>query len=316
MWIGKWKWAALGCAALTLLATGALAAALRAAPPDEPLTAKAKPVFAPQEPKKLAPEPKKEPQPAWDVATEYLQLIVDGKPEQAQKLGDNLADRYVKEVQTAGLKRVKLAMILINDSRVMVVTERAKLKRRPNAEATDEHVTVTLERKDAKAPWRVRENDVADEKKVLREIEDYLSGKFVFDPLAAPKDEPKQPEPPWAAAGAFLAFATNGEVADALKLTVPGTVSENKIGEMKAIGIHAAKPVAVLLNDTRTEVAFARQKIKDGDRPEQLGHTVLMLTKSKEGAWQVKDFDFRDGEKFEPRVKLYLGGRYDTPPKQ
>ena len=40
-----------------------------------------------------------------------------------------------------------------------------------------------------------------------------------------------------------------------------------------------------------------------------------MLTKSKDGAWQVKDIDFRDAKQVEERVKLYLGGNYDEKPK-
>jgi len=42
-------------------------------------------------------------------------------------------------------------------------------------------------------------------------------------------------------------------------------------------------------------------------------HLVLMLTKSKDGAWQVKDIDVRDEEKIEPRIKLYFEGRYNAP---
>ena len=47
-----------------------------------------------------------------------------------------------------------------------------------------------------------------------------------------------------------------------------------------------------------------------------VSHLVLMLTKSKDGGWQVKDIDMRDKPKVEPRVQLYLGGRYDTKPEK
>ncbi len=323
MWIAKWKWAVAGCVALVLTAGGTLAAVFRDAPPESPAAPVVKlvPIFAPVavEPK-AAPEPKKEPpKPAWDVATEYLQLIIDGKPEQAKKLGDNLGERYIKELQVAGLKRVRFAAIVMNDSRVMVITERAKLKRQPNAEPEDNHVTVTLERKDADSPWRVIENDVTDpEGKLPREIGRYLAGEYDFKPdpkkdKPEPKKDEKEPKalkPTWELAVEFLKLAIAEKTDEALKLVVPGTVSENKIGEIKRAGITGTKPVVILINEKRIEVAFEQQQIRNDDRP-VTGHLVLMLVKSKDGVWLVKDVDFESADWGNARPGDYLGGKYD-----
>jgi len=322
MWLSKWKWVVACCAALVLTGGGTVAALWRDTPePPAPPTAKPEFVLVPAapapEPPKPAPAPKKEePKPAWDVARDYLQLIIDDKPEQAKKLGDDLKDRYVKEIQVAGLKRVKLVTILVNDSRAFVVTERAKLKRRPDADPTDDHVIVTLERRDATSPWRVIENDVADEKKVLREVGDYLAGKYDFKPdeKKKNKEDEKEPKTDWGVATEFLKLALSDKPADALKLVVPGTVSENKIGELKTEGIIGTKPMAILLNDGRIEVAFERSILEQDEiRPD---HLVLMLARKGDGPWQVKDIDFRFKSEVADRVKLYLGGRYDTPPKK
>lgn len=302
MWVANWKWAVAGCAALVLTG-GALAAILRPAP-EAPPAPTAGPLFA-RAPAPV-PEPKKEPPKlAWEVAAEYLSFITSGRPDAALKLGDNL-ERHVKEIQTSGLGSAKVAMILVNDSRVMVVTNRAKLKRQPNAEPTDEHVTVTLERKDATSPWRVIESDIADEKKVLRESQNYLANKFQFPRAVAPKEAPNQPKPSWNVAIEFLALAQAEKVAEALKLTPPGTISEKKIGEVTVYGGICATPTAILLNDTRVDVAFEHLEVAE--------HVVLMLTKSKDGAWQVKDIDMRDPKRLEDRVRLYLGGNYDEKP--
>ncbi len=318
MWLSKWKWTVAGCAAFVLTTGGTLAALWRESPELPAPAAKPEFAFVPvavPEPVKPAPapEPKKvPPKPAWDVAAEYLQLIIDGKLDEAKKLGDGLADRYPREIQTAGLKRVKLAMILVNDARVMVATERAKLKRRPNAEANDEHVVVMLERKNAAAPWKVRENDVADEKKVLREVDNYLEGKFKFDEDKLGGPLPAPPKQPWNAALEFLKLALAEKTADAIKLTVPGTISENKVSEIKKVGFKSVKPVVVLLNDTRIEVAFEGPVEEKGE----LRHLVLMLTKSRDGAWQVKDIDAREPKSVEERVQFYLTGRYNEREKK
>jgi RNA polymerase sigma factor (sigma-70 family) len=313
MWIAKWKWAVVGCAALVLVTGGALAAVLHDTPVAQPNAAT---TGSAVQPPKAAPEPKKEPLPPWDIAAEYLRLIIDGKGDQALKMGDKLGERHVKEIQTAGLKRVKVTMILMNDSRVMVVTQREKLKRAPNADAEDAHVSVTLERKQPDAPWVVEDSDVADEGKLVRGMDRYLDGGFDFKPdpkkdKPEPKKEPTQPKQVWDVAVEFLKLALAEKTAEALKLALPGTVSEKKVGEIKKVGFTSTKPVLVLLNDTRIEVAFEQQKDDRGDA----GHLVLMLQKSSDGAWLVKDIDFRNEEELEPRVQLYLGGRYDSKPE-
>lgn len=316
MCIAKWKWVALAGWAAVVLSAGAAAAVLLPAP--EPPPPAAQPgvnlvlAAAPTLPAKPPGPQKPTPMQPWEVATEFLQFIIDGKPEQAQKLGDRLDEKAVKELQVAGLKRAKLALVLVNDFRALVVTERAKLKRSADAKPTDEHAVVQLERKDAKSPWRVTETDVADEGAVWRDVDDYLEGQFNHD--REPKKDAPEPakgakEPAWAVAEEFLKLALAGKTADALKLVVPGTVSENKVGEVRQLLFASTAPVAVLINDTRMEVAFQQQRDEKGKD----GHLVLMLTKSKDGVWQVKDIDFRNEDELEPRVKLYLAGNYNSP---
>jgi hypothetical protein len=172
-----------------------------------------------------------------------------------------------------------------------------------------------LERNDGKSPWLVTESDIGDEGNIWREADEYLEGRFNHD-----REQGKvQPEPvkdakkqTWDVAEEFLRLALLGKTEEALKLVVPGTVSENKIGELKNVLFTSANPAAVLINDTRIEVVF--QEVVN-DKMEK-GHVVLMLTKSKDGAWLVKDIDFRNQEKLEPRVKLYLGGNYDAKAKE
>jgi len=87
----------------------------------------AEPIFARAAPAP-APEPKKEaPREPIDIATAYLQHILDGKPEQALKLADPKAvtEQHTKEIRASELKRVKFVMVLANNARVQVVTERA-----------------------------------------------------------------------------------------------------------------------------------------------------------------------------------------------
>jgi hypothetical protein len=127
---------------------------------------------------------------------------------------------------------------------------------------------------------------------------------------AAPVPPPQEQPPPAAVAAEFLRLALAGKTEDALKLTVPGTVSENKAGEIRRAGYTGTKVVAVLANDTRTEVVFAEIREEKGRRQ----HLVLMLAKGKDGAWQVKDVDARDEAGVAERVKLYLAGRYDEKP--
>jgi len=318
MWIAKWKWAVAGCVALVLTAGGTLAAVCRDTS-EAPTAAPAKPVLVfapvaatPEEPK--VDKVKNRPTQPWDIAAEYLQLIIDGKPEQARKLIDSdMSNRYIREMQVAGPKRVKFVMILMNDSRVMVVTERAKLKRNKDREPTDDHITVTLERKDADSPWRVIENDVVDEKQVMREMGDYREGKFNFkqDPKKDEK-EPKEPKPTWELAVEFMKLAQAEKTDEALALTVPGTISENKIREFKKAGFISTKPIAVFINENRIAVAFEQERDDRG----RAGHVVLMLVKSKDGGWQAKDIDFDDEERMKRNIEAYLGGKYDTPAKK
>ena len=243
------------------------------------------------------------------------ETVIDNKGEQALKLADsNAITERRKEIRTAGLKRVKLAMILINDKQVMVVTERAKLVRRPGAEGEDAHAIVTLSRDKPGAPWVVRDSDIADEGKVVREVGRYLESKFTFDPPA--KAEPKkEPKPAWDVATEFWTLALADKIEDALKLTVPGTVSENKIGEIKKAGFTGTDFAVVLLNDTRIEVA-TRQRLPLRGADSAESHIVLMLTRSRDGAWQVKDIDARGEEELRPRVELYLSSKYDEKPEK
>jgi RNA polymerase sigma factor (sigma-70 family) len=327
MWITNWKWIIAGCVALALTAGGTVAAILSEAPVTPAAPTKPGPnlvlTSAPAQPPiiKVQGEVKVPPKPAWDVAAEFLQLAIDGKTDKAVKLAEPrmIDERDVKKIQASGLKRVKLAMILINDERVMVVTERAQLIRGGGPRPEDAHVVVTLEKK-PDVPWIVRESDIRDEKWAMREMGDYLEGKFNLKPDAkeentvTPKNEEKDAKAlkaEWDVATEFLKLALAEKTADALKLTVPGTISENTVGEIKERGVSSTKVVAVLFNDTRTEVAYERQTLSITRTKKAEAHPVLMLVKSKEGAWQVKDIDVRDAMALQSRVELYLGGPYD-----
>lgn len=314
MWVAKWKWAAAACAAASLAVGGVLAAGL-GRPPAAPEPPAAKPGLvlapAPAQPKKAAAE--KELTDPVAIAAAFLQHVIDGKPERALKLAEPrmIDERDVKKIQVSGLKRVKLVMLLINDERVTVVTERAQLVRGGGPRPEDAHVVVTLEKK-SDVPWVVRESDIRDEKWVLREIDDYLDGKFNFDPKEdrpGVKKDAKEPNPARGVAVEFLKLALAGKTDAALKLAVPGTVSENKVGEIKKAGYTSTKVAAVLLNDTRVEVVFGGPVEEKGEPR----HLVLMLTKSKDGAWRVKDVDARDDDGIEARAKLYLAGQYNDP---
>ena len=316
MWIAKWKWAAAACAALVLTAGGTIAAVLSQQPPAVPVpNTGVSLVIVPaagQAPKAKA-EEKKEGKHPWEVATAYLQHIIDGKPEQALKLADpeKITDRKIKEMQTAGVKNVKVAMLLINDRQIDVVTTRQPLVRRPGANAEDAHAVVTLERVKPDAPWVVRDSDIADAGAIWREVDDFLEGKNNFRDGEQAKPEQRAKEPDWAVAEAFLKLALAEKTADALKLTVPGTMSENKIGEIKKAGYASAKVAAVLITDRRMDVVFEGPREEKGESR----YLVLMLTKSKDGAWQVKDIDARDEDKLEDRVRIYLAGAYDEEAK-
>lgn len=322
MLVAKWKWAVLCVTAVALAGGGALAAIPRPAPEVKPLAGPA-PLPEPLSIRAAPPEPKPKPEPKaeppkfpGDLAIEYLSAIANNMPEKALKMGDDLA-KHIREVQNAGTTPTDLSLVMLNDLRTMAVTKRAKLKRAPNADPTDEHIIVEVQRDDVKSPWRVRGNDVSDEKKVQREVGHYLAGEFNERPK--PKKAAEKPDDlkarevpsPWHVADEFLASAFADKTADALKLTVPGTISEKKVGELKGAG-EAGKPVAVLLASTRMEVAYELRPREEGvTKPMYL---VLMLTRKGDEPWRVKDIDVRDRDRLYERVVLYLAGRYDTPP--
>jgi RNA polymerase sigma factor (sigma-70 family) len=316
MWIAKWKWAAAACAALVLTAGGTIAAVLsQREEPPAPRPARPPLALVPSfEPVANAPEPKKEEarQP-WEVATAYLQHIIDGKPEQALKLADakKITDRKIKEMQVAGLKNVKVAMLLINDRQIDVVTVRQPLVRRPGAAAEDAHAVVTLEREKPGAPWVVRDNDVADVGAIWREVDDFLEGRMNFKDGGKAEPAKGAKEPAWAVAEEFLKLVLAKKDADALKLTVPGTISENKVGEIREAGYTSAKVAAVLIADRRIDVVF------EGPREEKgvSRYLVLMLAPTKDGAWRVKDVDADDEKKLEELVRVHLAGAYNKHPE-
>jgi RNA polymerase sigma factor (sigma-70 family) len=327
MWMSKWKWAVAGCAALVLTAGGTLAAILSRSPEPPAPPAKAGPNLVPAAEPELLPRiktqaGKEQPKQPWDVAAEFLQLVLDGKTEQALKLADPGAvpERKVKEIQASGLKRVKFALVLINDRRVQVVTEKAKLVFKPGEQPAEGHVFVTLEREKPEALWVVRDLDVRDTNKLTDGSGSYLDGLFNFEPPAKeepkPAAKPKAPSPAVDVATEFLTLALAGKAADALKLCVPGTISENKVGELRAIGYTGTKFTAVLINDTRVEVVSTEQKLAINKTEKIDAYLVLMLVKSKDGAWQAKDIDVRDEGEVKSRVELYLGGRYDEKPEK
>src|SRR5207237_1052900 len=158
-----------------------------------------------------------------DIAAAYLQHVIDGKPEQALKLADPKAvtEEHVKQIQVSELKRVKFALVLMNNARVQVVTERARLKRRPGAEAEDGHGVVGRKRAKPSDPWLLRDSDVVDEGRVMREIDHYLEGDYNAKkpPPPGPKDAPdppapKDPIPARGVAGDFLALVLAEKDAD------------------------------------------------------------------------------------------------------
>lgn len=127
-----------------------------------------------------------------------------------------------------------------------------------------------------------------------------------------PAAENDKPKPPIDVAAEFLTRAVAGQDADALKFTVPGTISEAKVGEIRRAGYTSTAFAIVLVNDTRVEaVTKERRPRKEGEAE---GHLVIMVVKGKDGAWRVKDLDVRDEKELRPRFVLYLEGRYDNKP--
>jgi hypothetical protein len=113
-------------------------------------------------------------------------------------------------------------------------------------------------------------------------------------------------------AAEFLKLAIAGEDADALKLVVPGTVSENKVAEIRRAGYSRSEFVLVLINDTRVEAVTKETRARKPGEPG--GHLVIMVIKAKDGAWRVKDLDVRNDDELKPRIELYLSGRYNEKP--
>jgi hypothetical protein len=125
----------------------------------------------------------------------------------------------------------------------------------------------------------------------------------------AANSKPKQPVE---VAAEFLKLAIAGEDGDALKLVVSGTVSENKVAEIRRAGYTRSDFVLVLINDTRVEAVTTEKRARKAGEPE--GHLVIMVVKAKDGAWRVKDLDVRDANELKPRIELYLSGRYNEKP--
>ncbi|MBN9122882.1 MAG: hypothetical protein J0I06_27715, partial [Planctomycetes bacterium] len=67
-------------------------------------------------------------------------------------------------------------------------------------------------------------------------------------------------------------------------------------------------------NDRRIEVFFETQELTVKRDEKVQGHPVVMLTKSRDGAWQVKDIDLRETKDFVARAEPYLAGTYDEKP--
>jgi RNA polymerase sigma factor (sigma-70 family) len=321
MWFSKWKWTVAGCAALALTAGGTLAAVLRAGPETPPAVpvAKAEPVLAPVAPEPPGPAPalkKESPKAAWDVAAEYLELVFDDKPERARELStpDGPTNEEFEKLRAAGLERVRPVLIL-PAAKVFVVTERIKPKNRANA-AGNEHVFVTLEREGPAGPWRVQKSSVLGEKELMGVVGDYFDSV-----LGHYEDKPdpvqEKPDPKWGVAVEFLELVRANKPKEALKLTLPGTISEKKIGEL-AVGRIGTKSVAVLINDTRIEIVFPHSTLR-ADNTGEVRYLFLALTRETDGPWQVKDIDLHPGDGFDQirtRVGAYLGGRYDAPAKK
>jgi hypothetical protein len=127
-----------------------------------------------------------------------------------------------------------------------------------------------------------------------------------------PAGENDRPNPPVDVATEFLKHAIAGRDTDALKLVVPGTVSEKKVAEIRGAGYSRPAFVLVLINDTRVEAVTREKRARKPGEPE--GHLVIMVVKEKGGSWRVKDLDVRDEEELRPRIELYLSGRYDEKP--
>jgi hypothetical protein len=128
-------------------------------------------------------------------------------------------------------------------------------------------------------------------------------------PAAKPK-----PNEPIEIAAEFLKLVFAAEDADALKCVAFGSVSANKIAEIRRAGYSREGFALVLINDTRVEVVTKEKHPRKAGEPE--GHLVIMVVKGKDGAWRVKDIDIRDTGELKSRIDLYLAGRYNEKSKQ
>lgn len=316
MWITNWKWLIMGGAGLAL-AAGGVAVALSRELDTPTLPSESKPNLVlvdaqVQDRKVQAPEEKKPPQEPWDIAAEFLKLALGGKTAEAKKLCDPSAalQSQVDDIANSGLKASRFRMMLVNDMRVAVVTERTEFAVKPGGTPVEGSLVITLERGKPDARWLVRDMDFNDEARLRSRIGRYLDGGFDLKPDAKKLDRNEnEPTPAAGIAAEFLALAVAGKDAAALKLVVPGTVSENKIGEIRNAGYARTEFVLVLINDTRVEAVTKEKRPRKADEPE--GHLVIMVVKSKDGAWRVKDLDVRDATELSPRIALYLAGRYD-----
>jgi hypothetical protein len=320
MWMTNGKWLIMGGIGLALAAGGVAAALSRGHDtPTFPSQSKSPLVLVGAPVQDSAPKPseeKKKPQEPWEIAAAFLKLALSGKTEEAVKLCDSQAAlaRQVDDIASSGLKVSRFRMMLMNDLRVAIVTERTKLAVKPGEELVEGSLVITLERARPDAKWLVRDMDFNDEARLRARIGRYLDGGFDFkqDPMRGQPDPmraAKGPIPAVDIAAEFLKLAMADKVADALKLVVPGTVSEKKIGEIRNAGYARTKFVLVLINDARVEVVTEEKRPRKADEPE--GHLVIMVVKSKDGEWRVKDLDVRDESELSPRTALYLAGRYD-----
>lgn len=126
---------------------------------------------------------------------------------------------------------------------------------------------------------------------------------------AGEKDKPQSPSD---VAAHFLKLAIAGNDGDALKLVVPGTVSEKKIGEIRHVGYSHTEFVLVLINDRQVEAVTRETRTRKPGEAEV--HLVITVLKDKDGAWRVKDLDIRDDDELKPRIEVYLSGRYNEKP--
>lgn len=335
MWIAKWKLPVAACSGLAL-AVGILAATLRdgRAPSATVNRSQTVPADAPEN---TAPKPEpaatqeEQPKQPWDVAAHFLQLSIDGKVEEALKVGGYssltglqlaAAEERVRSVKRSGLTRARLVAILMNDTRVAVVTERTRLNNAVGDAPDDAHVAVVIRRERTILPWKSIDWGCESEKNILNYVDSFIpkrppviSWAIGFDDDHTLKIDTHS-RAPWDVASEFLGLVLAGKTAGALKLTVPRSISENKVGDIKERWAGRTAVVAVLLNDNQIDVVYERRGVRITRTETVYACPVVTLAKLEDGGWRVNDINWRDGEQLDDRVKLYLSGRYDAPPKK